>query len=228
MRLPPLTGWQRLIASLSVAWLLFVALVALLEGLSSPLHNWLHVYEVTEKDPLGLFPELVWSRLAGLAIVPVLILAAVAAATTWVRAGFAMGTSAPLLRPDRLQDVLALIQVLALDRHTHRSADGLLSELQGPPRSAPSWALVAADHPEFFRVRPGTEHGVSLVARHVLPKNDQGVRDLPADLTGKLLSLVVELHDRQLRRAKAWEIFVPVLVAVIAGAISLIGIALKP
>lgn len=35
-----------------------------------------------------------------------------------------------------LGDVLALIQVLALDEHAHRSEDGLSSELQGKPRSA--------------------------------------------------------------------------------------------
>jgi len=38
--------------------------------------------------------------------------------------------------PKRLADVMALIQVLALDEHTHRSEEDLKDELQGPPRSA--------------------------------------------------------------------------------------------
>jgi len=39
------------------------------------------------------------------------------------------------LVPGRLQDVMALIQVLGLDEHAHRSEDGLQSELQGTPSS---------------------------------------------------------------------------------------------
>jgi len=142
--------------------------------------------------------------------------------------GFLARESAPLLKAGRLQDVLALIQVLALDKHAHRSASGLVSELQGPPRSAVAWSEVAASHPEFFRNEEDKEHGVSLVARHVLPENESGVRELPVEFAGKLLSLAVELHDRQLRRAKAWEVFVPVFVAVIAGVVGILGLASKP
>src|SRR6266513_1177712 len=67
----------------------------------------------------------------------------------------------------RLADVLALIQVLALDEYAHRSEDGLASELQGPARSAQSWRAVAERHPEFFRVGPTSENRISLIARHV-------------------------------------------------------------
>jgi hypothetical protein len=70
-------------------------------------------------------------------------------------------------QPGRLQDVLALIQVLGLDENAHRSEDGLRSELQGVPRSASSWTELAQAHPEFFRVRPEGEHNISLVSRHV-------------------------------------------------------------
>jgi hypothetical protein len=58
------------------------------------------------------------------------------------------------LAEGRLADVLALIQVLALDEHAHHSKDGLASKLQGPPRSAENWPQVAKRHPEFFRVSP--------------------------------------------------------------------------
>lgn len=71
------------------------------------------------------------------------------------------------LTPGRLVDVFALIQVLSLDEHSHRSENGLLEELQGPPISAESWNSVAKDHPEFFRVRKSGDHVVSLTARHV-------------------------------------------------------------
>jgi len=66
----------------------------------------------------------------------------------------------------RLQDVLALIQVLGLNEHSHRSDEGLVEELSGAPRSEASWIAAAEDHPEFFRVRAAGEHRVSLVALH--------------------------------------------------------------
>lgn len=92
-----------------------------------------------------------------------------------------------LYSSERLTDVLALIQVLALDPHAHRSADGLSSELQGPPRSSDTWLKVATEHPEFFRVRGESGHPVSLVARHVIPRDDTGARPLPPEMTYRLL-----------------------------------------
>ena len=131
------------------------------------------------------------------------------------------------LAKGRLADVLALIQVLALDEKAHRSEKGLDSELQGPPQSAENWPQVAKRHPEFFRVRPIGEHRVSLVARHVAPKEESARPPLSPDYTSKLLQLAVELHDRELRRAQGWHVWVPLIVALTAGAFTLFGIWLK-
>ena len=79
-------------------------------------------------------------------------------------------------KPGRLSDVMALIQVLALDKSAHRSEQGLQQELQGLPRSASSWTQVAKEHPEFFRVAPEGTHIVSLIARHVLPRDENNQR----------------------------------------------------
>jgi len=65
-----------------------------------------------------------------------------------------MAEKSDYLLPGRVADVLALLQVLAMDEHAHRSENGLTSELQGPPRSAKSWSALAQKHPEFFRVNP--------------------------------------------------------------------------
>ena len=130
-------------------------------------------------------------------------------------------------RPERLADVMALIQVLALDEKAHRSSDGLRSELQGHPRSAKSWELIAEAHPEFFRVNVDREHGVSLISRHVTPKGDAGRRELSPEFVGNLLRAAVEMHDRQVRRAERWTYLIPIWVALTAGIFTLIGIALR-
>jgi hypothetical protein len=117
----------------------------------------------------------------------------------------------------RLEDVLALIQVLALDEHSHRSDNGLAEELQGAPSSARTWTEVARLHPEFFRVARSGNHVVSLVARHVGPKvSHSGRKVLDADFVGRLLSAAIELHDRQVRREERWVAYIPLLVALIA------------
>jgi hypothetical protein len=100
---------------------------------------------------------------------------------------------------------MALIQVLALDKHSHRSEDGLKEELQGKPHSSETWTKIAKQHPEFFRIRETGTHKVSLVARHVLPINEDGTRKLPSDFVGKLLQAAIEIHDRQMDRAQLWR-----------------------
>lgn len=134
----------------------------------------------------------------------------------------------PYTNADRLADVMALIQVLALDRLSHRSEDGLKGELQGMPKSASSWTEVAAEHPEFFRVKETGENKVSLVARHVLPKNDEGVRQLLDPVfTGKLIEASINIHDRQVNRSLYWRSYIPILVVVVAGVFTLFGVVLK-
>lgn len=90
-----------------------------------------------------------------------------------------------------------------------------------------SWSELAQKHPEFFRVKTDGEHRVSLVARHVIPKDAIGVRQLPPDYTYKLLQLAVELHDREIRRSQSWHIWLPVLGVVLGGCLALLGVWLK-
>lgn len=57
------------------------------------------------------------------------------------------------LRRNRLADVLALIQALALHpTQTHRRDENLFQDLGGPPASCESWYQLASYHPEFFRI----------------------------------------------------------------------------
>lgn len=132
------------------------------------------------------------------------------------------------LLPGRLADVLALIQVLAMDQHAHRSEGGLAGELQGPPRSASSWPKLAEMHPEFFRVRPEGKNRISLVARHAQPRQENGRPPLLAEYTSKLMQLAVELHDREVRRSQSWHIWLPILALLLGALLTWLGAYIKP
>ncbi len=126
-------------------------------------------------------------------------------------------------KPGRLGDVLALIQVLALDPYAHRSMSGLQDELQGQPRSADDWKSVALEHPEFFRVGAGDKHPISLVARHVAPLADGGTRELDVNIIGKLFEAAIELHDREVSRRANWRSAWPTLLGVFVGGLLAVG-----
>lgn len=127
------------------------------------------------------------------------------------------------LNSGRLADVLALIQVLALDEYAHRSEDGLREELQGNPKSGCSWACVAQQHPELFRVRDGGDNCVSLLARNSRPQEANGRRTPLSDgFTRNLLSTAVEMHDAQLKRSQRLMPIIPLYVACLTSFTSVI------
>ena len=125
-------------------------------------------------------------------------------------------------KPGRLTDILALIQVLGFDEYRHRSEKGVKEELQGKPASAETWTKVAQEHPEFFRVRSDEGLGISLVARHVLPKNEDGKYVMPPEFVGRLLSAAIEIYDRQVKLAERWTYLMPIYVILIGGLITFI------
>jgi hypothetical protein len=131
----------------------------------------------------------------------------------------------PYTKEGRLADVLALIQVLALNSHTKRTEPGIAKDLLGPPTSSTSWYQVAKDHREFFRVNPDDELGLSLVARYALPHNDSGGRpQLSPDFVSTLLETAITLHDRQVSAAETWKSFVPLWASLGAGLLGALGV----
>jgi hypothetical protein len=118
-----------------------------------------------------------------------------------------MDSKRSLYTAERLADVLALIQVLALDPHTHRSEENLKGELQGLPRTGDSWTKIASDHPEFFRVKKESSTApVSLVARHVIPKDPvTDSRPMPPEMTYRLLQSAIDLYDRAASESRRWD-----------------------
>ena len=133
----------------------------------------------------------------------------------------------PYTKPNRLADVLALIQVLALAKYRHRSDNGLTNTMQGAPRSGSSWKEIAQQHPEFFRVDDADQFAISLVSTHVLPKDANGNRELPSDFLSILFQTAINLHDREQNRAHHWNVYIPIVVAIVAGFFTIFGILLR-
>lgn len=135
------------------------------------------------------------------------------------------------LQPGRLADVLALIQVLAYDRDSYRTEDGLDEELQRKPSAGESWMALAKQHPEFFRVRndPIRKPRVALLARYVLdhqqlPDGEEKRPTLEASVANKLMELAIQLHDKQLERMNRWKsVVLPMAIAVLAAGASITG-----
>ena len=119
----------------------------------------------------------------------------------------------------RLEDVLALIQVLALDIDSHRSEAGLKTELPERPNSSDSWLQLAKEHQEFFRVLEGKQNPISLVTRHVSEEARRKRPPLSPEFTHALLNTAIELHDRQVRRSQRWAVLIPIWVALIGAVV---------
>ena len=126
------------------------------------------------------------------------------------------------LKEGRLEDVLALIQVLALDKDSHRSEEGLKSELPARPSSSESWLQLAREHQEFFRVVEGKKHPISLVIRHVSEEVGEKRPPLSPEHAQTLLNAAIELHDRQIRRSQRWTVLIPIWVAVVGGIVAVV------
>lgn len=110
----------------------------------------------------------------------------------------------PYTKPNRLADVLALIQVLGIHSYRHRSEKGVDESLVSY-KPVSDWQAIALDHPEFFVVDPEARLGLALIARHILPKDDEGKRDLPAGLLNTLIQAAIALHHQQVEEANRWK-----------------------
>jgi len=126
------------------------------------------------------------------------------------------------LKGGRLEEVLAMLQVLALDKRSHRSESRFKAVLSDKPKSSSSWLDLAKEHPEFFRVADEKKFPISLVTRHVSIHEENDRPPLSPEHTQALLSTAIELHDREIKRNQRWTVLIPIWVAVIGGIVILI------
>jgi hypothetical protein len=142
------------------------------------------------------------------------------------------------LKPGRLSDVLALVQVLAYGELAKQSDAGLMNQLRRAPLTADTWTNIGRQHPELFRVLEAEAHAskqetVALISRlfqPALPGSDVPPKSTPLtpDLTSKLIELAIELYDREIQRRDRWKsVIVPMIVAVVAAAASVTGAVIR-
>jgi hypothetical protein len=128
--------------------------------------------------------------------------------------------------PTRLADVMALIQVLACAaKDTIRTEEGLTGVLRGKPKTEglETWICLAENHPEFFRVNNDNPNkpAASLISRFVTAKDADGKHSpLSMDETAGLLSLAINLYDRETARRQRFNYLVPIIAAVTAALVS--------
>jgi hypothetical protein len=124
----------------------------------------------------------------------------------------------PYTKPNRLGDVLWLIQILALHNTAQRTVDTLQNMKE--PSSAKSWDEIGDEHPEFFHVSRGTGTEISLIAR----RYQEGTPQLSPEHTARLIETAIKLFDSQLNLSRWWIYLMPV-VGAFAGAMAAIFIS---
>jgi len=154
-----------------------------------------------------------------------------------------------IVNPNRLADVIAAIQAMALYEFHMRSFDKWAESISGDKSKADYWKKIFEEHPEFFRLDT-TRKLASLVWRRQYPKRyhvdlqqtltESESEALPSDQKSRLsrpplappdiktlLDAAINLHSRavELRRESRW--WVP-LAGAIGGLVgSLVGGLLK-
>jgi hypothetical protein len=118
------------------------------------------------------------------------------------------------LKPNRLEDVIILIQHLGLGPYS-------LAANANPEgqqvRSAKSWSKLSSEHPEFFRITQGG--AVTLSYRYYLRVPDgHNPERLSIETVQELVKNAMDLHDRQAKRVEVWKTWVTMLAAVAAAA----------
>jgi len=150
--------------------------------------------------------------------------------------------------PNRLGEVMALIQVLALGRLAIRFETELEEKFWGKPLSAATWAGLAENHREFFRVHPKDakhpegkkpegkkpegeegEDSIALIWREAL-QGDLKERTRPplsSESVAKLLEIAMSLHDREITRKQRLAYLVPLGAVIIAGLFSILVLLIQ-
>ena len=152
-------------------------------------------------------------------------------------------TKSPYLKENRLADVVAAIQVMAVYPWASRQVDAWTKKL-GDTLSADRWSTVFREHPEFFRLtsdgwaslrwRHGYDRTFNANQRKELSESEYaGLNDvekkeltrrpLMADQIEALLKTAVEFHTRAIAHQQERRWLLPLLFALGAALLTAFG-----
>jgi hypothetical protein len=85
------------------------------------------------------------------------------------RPGVTMNNS-PFLKPNRLSDVIAAIQFMAMNERSSLSCKQWAEAISGDESKETYWRMIFEDHIELFRKSPGLVDHYALIWRRALPR----------------------------------------------------------
>ena len=111
----------------------------------------------------------------------------------------------PYLNTDRLGDVLAAIQAMAVHERYRQSCAEWAGWISGDESRSDYWQQVFDDHPEFFRRSPDGDY--SLVLRRALvTQSQQNVRPALSEAQIEtLVDMAIKLHSNELEASRDWR-----------------------
>src|SRR5688572_4042946 len=133
----------------------------------------------------------------------------------------AMQLKNPYLRPNRLQDIVAALQIMGSYRTYKMSVEAWKEKIENNPLSAPTWTEVFKEHPEFFRQN---DLGLfSLMWRNGMPHSEDSRVPLAGDQIMALMNTALQFHAKahEEQRDKRW--WMPILAAVFAAVLGFVG-----
>jgi hypothetical protein len=146
----------------------------------------------------------------------------------------------PYLKPGRLADVIAALQIMGARQRPEGEIVDLSRELSGrdDPEEVKRWTAVYKEHPEFFLTyfldSGGTEKAAlrwrytnklydpmsgkefTQEEKEKLPQEKKShltTKPLPSDAIGTLMNTAIELHSRALDELAAKRWWIPILAA---------------
>ena len=130
-------------------------------------------------------------------------------------------------RKGRIEDVIALIQLLGTKEKNTLNVAAIQNHLNRPPKSGTDWLSVINEHDEFFiTARCKNETHVGLIFRH-WDSDDLQANASRYESVCKLIYAAIDIHDRQIRRNEKWIVLIPVWAAIIAFIPALIAIIIR-
>ncbi len=153
------------------------------------------------------------------------------------------------LKPDRLSDVLAAIQFMAMNERSSLDCKRWAKSISGDEAKDAYWRAIFEEHTELFRKSPDDADHFALIWRRALPRRyyrperkmltDAEYHALPEaerpwvsrppvpeDQIKTLVDIAITLHARQQEQHRDWRWWIPSVATFVAAVLGGVATAL--